>query len=413
MLSKSGYWAEAKTTPLLGTEWAGAEITQFLKESSELKEGNFLTKSSGPIRSLLDLPGKSYQGIEQFFKLAVFINERKNGKTIKQSAKQAEKSLFNYQKIPPAIRWAKRWYSPFITFSYKAIPRFAETVIKKPWKIAKYAALMLAVEEITRRMYGESKEEVEREQRVLPDYMRKTILPGQLSHLRVPIKDKYGRSKYLDLSFILPWGDVAEQWGQSHLVGRPLLPNHPLFVTVAEIAFNEILFTGEELTAKGVDEGSDYFKALGVQIWRQALPSLAGSYSFNKLMTAYKGERDWAGRDRSLTEAIFDVFLGLKLRSIDYNESHARRIRGLQGRIKIIKDRFSDDYNRIVFRNTTPDMERDNVRIKKLYTKMNKQLDKIMDKITEVEQGPKRKISKKSSGILTQPKGQGLLGLIK
>jgi len=385
LLTKGQYWREAKQTPLLGTEWAGTEIKQFLVETSELKEGSFLSNLSKTTRSLLDKPGQLYQGTEQFFKLAVFINERKNGRTIKEAGAHAEKTMFNYLKIPPAIRWAKRWYSPFITFSYKAIPRFAETAIRKPWKIVKYGLLMLAVEEIARRMYGESKEEVEQEKKVLPDYMRKSVLPGQLSHMRIPYKDKYNRSKYLDLSFILPWGDIAEQWGQSRLVGRPLLPSHPLYVAVAEIAFNEVLFTGQELTTKDVDTGSDYLKKIGIQLWRQAVPSLAGSYSYNKLMAAYKGEVDWALRDRSLPEAMFDVFLGLKIRSIDYTEERGRRLKYLRGRIDAIKERFKKDYSKIVY-NPTPDLGNDQQRTAKLYLKMNEQIDKILEKITEIEE---------------------------
>ena len=384
-LGKSGYWKEAKKTPLLGTEWAGAEIKQFLAETSGLEKGSFLAKSSTVIRSLLDKPGQMYQGIEQFFKLAVFINERKAGRTIKQAAAHAEKTIFNYLKIPPAIRWAKRWYSPFITFSFKAMPRFVETIIRKPWKIIKYGIMMFAVGEITRRMYGESKEEIEQEKKVLPDYMRKTILPGQISHLRIPYKDKYGRSKYLDLSFILPWGDIAEQWGQSHLVGRPFLPSHPFYISVAEVAFNEILFTGQELTAKDIDVGSEYWKKIGKQFWRQAVPSLAGSYSYNKLMAAYKGEVDWAMRDRSLTEAVFDTFFGLKVRSIDYTESRGRRLKYLRGRINIIKERFKKDYNKIIF-DPTPDKDWNEKRIIRLYLKMDKQIDKILERIIEIEE---------------------------
>jgi len=383
--TKSGYWLEAKKhTPLLGTEWAAVEAMEFLKATSELKEGNWLTASAKLAAKYLDKPGKMYQFSEQFFKLAVYTNERLDGATIKEAYKHAEKYIFNYQKIPSAIRRAKRWWSPFITFSYKAIPRFAETVIRQPWKIAKYGLLMAAVEEITRRMFGESEEQVDREKRVLPDYMRKTTLPGQLSHVRVPYKDEYGRSKYLDLSFILPWGDIAEQWGQSFLVGRPFLPNHPAYVFVAEVGFDQIFFTGQDLTDKELDEGLPYWTKLGEQLWRQAMPSLAGSYAYNKLMAAYKGEKDWALRDRSITEAAFDVFFGLKIRSIDYNESHARLIGQLRSKINLAKKRFKKDYWKIVI-NPTPDAEYDARRQRKLWVRLNKDIDRIMEKITEIE----------------------------
>jgi len=232
-------------------------------------------------------------------------------------------------------------------------------------------------------MFGESREEIEREKRVLPDYMRKSILPGQISHLRVPYKDEFGRSKYLDLSYILPWGDVAEQWGQSHFVGRPFLPSHPVYVGIAEIAFNEILFTGQDLTVKDLDEGADYWKKIGTQIWRQAMPSLAGSYSYNKLMAAFKEERDWRGRERSVEEAVFDVFFGLKIRSIDYNEELARRVGELQRHRNELKKRFQRDYRKILM-NPTPDPERDMRRQDKLFEKLSKDIDKITNKIFEL-----------------------------
>jgi len=386
-LTKSGYWEEAyKETALFGKEWIGGEVEEFLKDVSEIKDGNMIAHAARLIKTVANKPLEVYQGIEQYFKLVVYTHRRLGGATIKEAAKGAEKYIFNYQKIPPAIRWAKRWYSPFITFSYKAIPRFAETAIRRPWKIATIGAMLFAVEEITRRMYGESEEEVEREKRILPDYMRKTVLPGQLSHLRVFYRDDYDRSKYLDLSFVLPWGDVAEQWGQSHFVGRPFLPSHPLFITVAEVAFNEILFTGQELTVQDLDEGSEYLKKLGTQIWRQAAPSLAGSYSYNKLISAVYGERDWALRERSVGEAVFDVFFGLKIRSIDYNEEHARRIKNLKSKIDEIRERFSRDYEKIFVRNPTPDYENDQRRYLKLVEKKDKAIDKIMEKITEIEQ---------------------------
>jgi len=266
------------------------------------------------------------------------------------------------------------------------MPRFSETVVRKPWKIAKYGILLAMIEEITRRMFGESEEEVEREKKVLPDYMRKTILPGQISHLRIPYTDKYGRSKYLDLSFILPWGDVAEQWGQSHLVGRPFLPNHPLYTVIAEVAFNEVLFTGEKLTEKDLDTGSEYIKRIGTEIWRQAMPSLAGSYSYNKFVSAFYGELDWMRRERSIGEAVFDVFFGLKIRSIDFDVQHARRITGLRKTIDTVRQRFADDYDMLFLRQPNMDRTKREAKYLKLMEKKDKDIQKIMDIITDIEQ---------------------------
>ena len=79
-------------------------------------------------------------------------------------------------------------------------------------------------------------------------------------------------------------------------------------------------------------------------------------------MAALYGERDWALRERSIGEAVFDVFFGLKIRSIDYNQEHARRIRNLKSKINEIRQRFSEDYEKIFIRNPTPDYENDQKR---------------------------------------------------
>jgi hypothetical protein len=384
--NKGKYYKEAKTTPLFGAEWAGTEIEPFLNDMQKIKTGNALTDGVNTIRKILAAPGKTYQGIEQFFKLAVFINERKNGASITDAAKKAEKWLFNYNKIPPAIRAARRWYAPFITFSYKAMPRMAEMTVRKPWRMAAIWMTLLGVEEMSRRMIGMSEEELERERLVLPDYMRKDVLPGAMSHVLLPYTDKHGRTKWWDLSFILPWGDVAEQWGQSRLIGRAFLPNHPLYVTAAEIGFNRVFFTGQELTIKDVDEGSDYWKKIGTQVWRQFLPSLAGSYSYDKFMSAIHGERDWQGRERDLTETIFDVFLGVKIRSIDYTAAYGQRMRSLRGNVMDIRREFSRGYRKLML-NPPKDPDKMRSEYQKLFETSNEKLDRIMKKITAVQTG--------------------------
>jgi len=402
--TKGPFWRTADKYLLFGEEWAGTEIKRFLSDTAALElklnpktgryehKEDFFSLSAKTARSLLDLPGKSYQGMEQFFKLANFIYKME-GKplsdkvAVKAAKDSAESAIFNYQKIPPAVRTAKRWYAPFITFPYKAIPKFAETSIRAPWRIITVLGLLKGVEEVSRRMNGESKEQVELEKKVLPDYMRKTILPGQLSHVRVGYKDIYGRSKYVDASYIAPWGDIAEQWGQSHFVGRPFLPSNPVFTLAAEIASNTVLFTGQELTSE-VDEGSDYWKKIGKQVWRQAVPSLAGSYSSNKLMAAYTGEKDWALRERSLPEAVFDVFFGLKIRSIDYSEERGKRLTALRGKLAEIKAIHNKEYIKLTMRITPDpdDEEKHNAKIEKLWAKTNAQLDKIMNRILAIDE---------------------------
>jgi hypothetical protein len=247
--------------------------------------------------------------------------------------------------------------------------------------------LFKVVEEITRRLRGESEEEVEREKKVLPDYMRRMTLPGMPSHLRVPITDEYGRSKYLDLSYILPWGDIGEMWGQSRIaaVPRAFLPSHPLYITVAEVGFDEVMFTGEELNKEWYTK-TDYAKALGKEVWRQAMPLLAGSYSWNKLMAAARGEKDWAGRERDLPEAVFDVFFGLKLRSIDYSEQLEWRLKEKRDAIRELEYDFAREYRYIHMQAPSDDIKEQRRRQAELYNKFNERAERILSQVTELSE---------------------------
>ncbi|MFW5930979.1 MAG: hypothetical protein ACOCQI_04420 [Desulfosalsimonas sp.] len=385
--NKGDIYTELHDRGVLGAEWAGHEISTFLGEAERLdsKAGNMYQQSVNLIKKMADVPARSYQGIEQFFKIALYMHGKERGMSTAGAAAHAEKWAFNYGKIPPAIRWAKRWYSPFITFTYKAMPRVAEVGVRKPWKMAKYWMLYKAVEEGTRVLRGESEEEVEREKKVLPDYMQKAMLPGMLSHVRVPITDKYGRSKYLDLSYIMPWGDIGEMWGQANVgvLPRAFMPSHPLFITVAEVGFDEIMFTGEPLSREWHDT-SDYMKAVGKQVWRQMMPQLAGSYSWNKLMAAATGEKDWAGRDRSMAEAVFDTFFGIRLRSIDYHERFEWALRDQQEAIRQLRQDFIRDYRYIHFQKPSDDLEKQRKREKDLYEKYNDRAQAILDNVIEI-----------------------------
>jgi hypothetical protein len=400
--TRGEYYKEAKNENLFGVEWANVEVVRFLDELAKNEKAKNVFEAMGKVgRKFLDMPSDAYQGIEQYFKLAVYINERQKGRTAREAKRHAEKYLFNYQKIPSYIRKYKR-VSPFITFTYKALPIVSETAVKKPWKIASVLALMKTVELIGAALMGEPPEEIEKETRVLPAYMKKPIFPGFISHLRLPYRDEHGRSKWLDLSYILPWGDVAEQWGQTTLVARSLLPNNPLATFAADWYSNQVAFSGQPLTLGENDP--DYWKKIGTHLWRQAMPSLAGGYGFDKLMSAIYGDVDWAGRERSVEEAIFDVFLGIKIRSVDYNEEFAFRLREKRRTIQDLRFEYKKELRAIIRSPRGEDKDRE--RQIDLMKKYDKQINRIVEEInglTPEEGGRKRRAPYPAASIFRMP----------
>ena len=340
LITKGPDYQELKSLGQLGREWYGNEIKRYLPALEKPGLGGVMQALLTALPKTTDKLGQGYQGIEQLFKVAVYKHRKNLGDTPEIAARYAEKAIFDYGKIPPAVRWAKRWYSPFVTFTYKAIPAMAEAAVKKPWKAAKWAIISQGVKEAARLYLGQSKQEADREEAVLPDYMARQTAPLVPSHLKLPLTDKYGRSKYLDLTYLLPWGDVGEQWGQSDFTFRPLMPSHPLFTVASDLYHNREGFSGMELMPDWMDPW-EKAKALGGYLWRQAMPSLFGSYSSDKLVSAFSGGLDRQGRPRSKWEALLDTMLGLKVRSIDYNEEAVKRMREHQRQLQDMRSAYS------------------------------------------------------------------------
>ena len=98
-----------------------------------------------------------------FFPIWKSINtrffKREQGLAPKLAAQEAEKWLFNYRKVPyfiDVLRGSKGGFMgmlgflsgayPFITFSYKAIPRVVETALMKTPKLTKWMKMIKGVE---------------------------------------------------------------------------------------------------------------------------------------------------------------------------------------------------------------------------------------------------------------------------
>lgn len=313
------HFKEAEEWGLYNDTFYSAEIGKLRDSLKSVRSDS--GKMKNWIRDAMSLPGEAYQESEKLFKTAVFIKARDSGMSVDKAAKKAEEHLFNYADIPPWVKWGKRWVSPFLTFTYKALPMYAKTAVRKPWKVAMVGAAMYGMEKYAKSSLGLSNEEAEKERGLLAPWMRDKVPPipwiGQYSHILMPFRNKWGDNLYLDASYILPYGNLTSKWGQSAIVPQILGPNNPLFTLAAGIGLNKDLFTGRELFSKEIydavmENGStkmileENAKVLGTYakyVWMQLTPSLAG-YSGSKLLTGLENaldetgepELDWADR---------------------------------------------------------------------------------------------------------------------
>lgn len=311
----------------IGDEFVGTEVAladKFYNHS----QGSNLEKWMNVMKSPFTKAGNMYKAEEQITKLIKFTDELQKGKTPEIAALEAQKWLFNYNEIPNFIKVAKQ-FSPFITFTYKSVPRLAETLVNNPLKLYKYYALANAFNESSRKMQNMDPQEFARQEKALPPWLLKNI-GGMPTNLMMPWRDQYGRSQWLNLEYILPVGMAPEILEKG--LGGGLVSN-PFVNLYADLAKNKD-FKGKDIIPPGSTR-EEAAKITTEYIYRQLAPTLApglldlktgesvfkGGYSFEKIMSAIYKKPDYADRVRDISPAAFDVLMGLKLTPLDADES--------------------------------------------------------------------------------------------
>lgn len=391
---------------LMDTSFTKAEI----EEAMRLLDFTKLSKATdGGIHTILewfnktkDFPSRSYQMLEEGMKLTIFRKEIKNWmidnnvkdldsltkvqrrRLFTKAEGVANYALFDYGKVPPAIRWARNGYSPFITFTYKAVPRLAKTFVRKPWKAAKWLGGLWAIQKWMDVASGDSPEDIEYERRNLPDYMQRNTLwglPGQHSHIRLPWKNKDGMSQYLDVSFVLPWGDVSEGFGSGNLLSRSIMPNHPFWNFVGDVRANENIFLDQPLTWH-----QDQWHEVGIKYmkhaWDQIEPGLLDS-TFKTADKLWNRPADWRGRDNDLTNVVLDAWFGLKIRNVEVMEQAMFKHKSEIGEpLRDIHKEAYKRYNDLTFKKKLQDSdpEKYEQEIEKLWRDLSEDVQRIQDK---------------------------------
>jgi hypothetical protein len=263
------------------------------------------------------LAGRAYSGSEQWFKLAVFMHNLEKGLPYKDAAAGAMKAIFNYQEITPFVRGVKNYAMPFATFTYKALPALAEAAVKHPLRFAKYPLAMIAGTSVALREMGFNEKDWTKLKKILPEYVRR----GHFAVL--PYKDSKGRLQLWDLTYTLPWGDIAEM-GQS---GINRILQNPIITTAYQLGFNQnyakqpIWYEHEA----PVDKAQKIFS----HIWGNFMPAgVPGGVDWEGISRALAPEGK-KKEELDLTQALLRAFGGVKIKPID-PQTRKKAYEGLQ-----------------------------------------------------------------------------------
>ncbi len=329
------YMAVRQNSNIFRTGWAQAELRSLYDASVSLEgipAGSFM--DTMPILRDALAKGKKvgakmadlYQKEEQVFKMAKVLKSLDQGMDIRAAVTDANKWLFDYSKV---TRFQEKYRqsllgAPFATFTIKALPRVFEAAVKTPWRFALPFAMTYGLEEWARNTIGDTEEQAEAKKELRPDYMKGSTF-GIPNFPRVPILDDYGREYWLDLTYIFPWGDIAQSGGVGPILGslRPL--SHPFTNEMIQQGANYDPFWKEPIVKDSETAGKGFLGALGTEAGERAghaartfLPT--PMIDATKLYSAATGNPDYRGREKGMGTALVDAALGLKMTPVDYGD---------------------------------------------------------------------------------------------
>lgn len=362
--TKGQYYKEAVDKGLFGTEWATMEIQNLLMpdladmadiesvaSSRVSKMAEFLKKTGKPVSWYRENMQRAYEFEDQFFKLMIYSDRRKAGMTPEEAIEDTERYIFNYADMPEGVENIKRVYSPFFSYTYKAVPMVIHTAMTRPDRLLVPIALLSGANWLGYLISGGDED---KERKGLPDYMQGRSAIGTQKAVRMPFNVE-GKPAFMDVTRRVPLGDLFDVNNQTNglPVPAPLMPSHPLLSMTAAIAWNVDTFSGKDLVKKS-DTAWEAAQTRAGYVYKQLTPNapfVPGSYNFNKLMdsAAYTFDTElgpYTGRTKAgdpvpLSTTLPDVFTGTKIRAVDpergieYKRSDiAKEVREIQANIR-------------------------------------------------------------------------------
>ena len=290
----------------------------------------------------------AYQQEDSIFRFGIYIDRIRAGMSPEDAAKEAKKWLIDYEINAPIIQAMRNTTSPFIAYSYRAIPLLAESAALRPWKYAKWAALGHAINE-----YGEAEGagDTELERKMMPEYQKGTWFgaPGlPPTMIKLPTKD---RSEYIDVKRFVPGGDVFETTATKRGVPylpQPLQPGGPILDSFTMLVEGRDPFTGRDLPGLGIGATEGEVRKNDLAIKGAAilsgllpnLPGIPGSYATEKFKRAASESGGESPTRSAITmgDAILQS-LGFKITPVDVDKLTLQQVYSMQReRTAIVQD---------------------------------------------------------------------------
>ena len=329
MLTNGPLYQMARKEGLNISTQEAAELTQ--KATRFYKENDGLVKQFfGKVGDFHQMVRGFYGSQDKFFKFSNFVKGvTEDGLTPTQAMRRANFYLVDYSEVPELVDWLRKSPIgiPFISFTYGVSKPLAKTLLERPDKLSAYYKILNGIQGMN--PMGETPQELERENDVLPDWI------SHGTFLRLPFKDKINRSQYVDLQYILPTNVIE---------GTGLTPSSPVFNWISAYVQNQDPFFKKKIwedTDTDVEKAQKY----AGYVLRQFVPSLTPfvGTSYEKIKNYFQGRPDRTGFVKDSWQVLLDVLGGIKITPIDASIEAQKRanekrkeIESLRGQLRVI-----------------------------------------------------------------------------
>jgi hypothetical protein len=269
-------------------------------------------------------PSQVYQAEEFMGKFMKYLQMREQGASVTAAVTEAEKWLFDYGDLAGWEKNIARRIMPFYTFPRKALPRVLEAAANRPHVVAKYPMIAKAMMQTSLYSLDIGEKDWAFIEENLPGYM------DNGNYILMPYRDENGDLRFLDWTYLVPWGELYEANERGILkVGI----TNPLFQLVADIRANKSGWTDQQIYDDAIpveEQTPAYRKEQNLKkmlyVWQGLVPSLAykGIY-WDKLYGAATGKKA-RGKDMLLPETIAHTLFGMRTQAVDPEEQRRWRL---------------------------------------------------------------------------------------
>lgn len=326
----------------------------------------------------------AYDAEDQFFRYLLYRDARGRGVPANDAVAWAKNYIFDYSDLPQGARAVRDFGIPFFSYTYKAVPVLLHTALTRLDRLAAPAAVIAAANAAAYAMVaGEDDEDrferirkyltdparrekatnLEKTERgLLPPWMKGKTALGTDKAVRVGTDPLTGLPLILDMSRVIPGGDLLDMYPDAGGLGfvlQVLVPNHPLLTTFGAMFLNRD-FRNKDIVDPKADALTEKLDKQAGWLWKQFTPAVAvnqyhwdrlvnaaaaAGYPTDKLPDLLGGDLTGLGRDGLPVQPLYALLntFGVKVRPVDtdmaavFEESDRQKIlRNLQAQMRAL-----------------------------------------------------------------------------